>query len=398
MILDVYLYDELIGYLYTDKKYGLSFKYAEDSNRQISISMPVGTEEFRKKTVEPFFSGLLPDGDLREQLARSVHVSPNSVIGLLEHYGREIAGALVIVGHDEKYEIERNDYKLVSKSEIAQRIKNASEENLLIWGDNIRLSLAGAQHKMPLYHKGEEWYVPCGNSPSNCIVKPGKSVAINEFVVTLLAKECGFNVPKVELLKFEDELAFITYRYDRTIENGYLKRLHQEDMCQALSVPPEKKYETDGGPGISRIVRLIEDNSSLPVIDIREFYRIIVFNFIVGNCDSHGKNYSFLYGRDGSIRLAPFYDLVSTTIYPGISRELSMKIGKQKNIDLVLRDNFYKIEGSNKRAMDSIITDVVSSYKKAVDKIAEIDEMKPYCDMLEKIRDDSESRLEHLEE
>lgn len=173
---------------------------------------------------------------------------------------------------------------------------------------------------MPLFNKDGKWFVPCSNSPSNCIVKPGKSVAINEYVVTKLAKECGLNAPTVEVVKFEDELAFVTYRYDRIIQNGFLKRLHQEDMCQSLSVPPGKKYERDGGPGITRIVNLIEDNSSFPLLDIREFYRCIVFNFIVGNCESHAQNYSFLYDLDGKIRLAPFYDLVSTTIYPGVSR------------------------------------------------------------------------------
>lgn len=147
MVLDVYLYDKLVGYLYTDKKYGLSFKYDEHPDRQISISMPLRENEYRRKKVEPFFSGLLPDGDLREQLARSAHVSPNSVVGLLKHYGREIAGALVIIEHEEKYDVEQNEYKLITESEIAKRIKNADEENLLIWGDNIRLSLAGAQKK-----------------------------------------------------------------------------------------------------------------------------------------------------------------------------------------------------------------------------------------------------------
>ncbi len=396
MILDVYLYEKLIGFLYTDKKYGLSFKYDESAERQISISLPLENVEFRKKNVEPFFSGLLPDGDLRDQLARNAHVSPNSVIGLLSHYGREIAGALVIVDHGENFEIEPDDYKVISESEIAGRIKRADEENLLIWGDNVRLSLAGAQHKMPLYHKDGEWFLPCGNSPSNCIVKPGKSIAINEFIVTRLAKECGFNTPEVELKYFGDELALVTYRYDRIIENGRLRRLHQEDMCQALSIPPEKKYETDGGPGISRIVNLIEDNSSMPILDIREFYRILVFNFIVGNCDSHGKNYSFLYSPEGKLRLAPFYDLVSTTIYPGISRELSMKIGKQKKIDLVGRDNFFKIDGVNRRAMETIIDGVISSYNSAIEKLSTKEEYKPYEEMINKIKEDSLPRVERL--
>ncbi len=396
MILDVYLYEKLVGYLYTDKKYGLSFNYDESAKMPISISLPLENVEFRKKNVEPFFSGLLPDGDLRDQLARNAHVSPNSVIGLLSHYGREIAGALVIINHGESFEIEPNDYKLITENEIAERIKRADEENLLIWGDNIRLSLAGAQHKLPLFYKEGKWFLPCGNSPSNCIVKPGKSIAINEFIITRLARECGFKTPDVELKYFDDEMAFVTYRYDRIIENGNLHRLHQEDMCQALSIPPEKKYEADGGPGISRIVSLIENNSSLPIVDIRDFYRMLVFNFIIGNCDSHGKNYSFLYSPDGKPRLAPFYDLVSTTIYPGISRELSMKIGKQKNIDLVLRENFFNIDGVKKHAMETIIDNVISSYNLAIEKISAEGEYKAYEEMISKIKEDAIPRIERL--
>ncbi len=389
-------FGKLAGYLYTDKKYGLSFKYDESAERGISISLPLENIVYRRKMVEPFFSGLLPDGEIRDQLAKNAHLSPNNIIGLLSHYGREIAGALVIVDHGENFVVEPDDYILISEREIAERIKRADEENLLIWGDNVRLSLAGAQHKMPLYYKDGDWFLPCGNSPSNCIVKPSRNIAVNEFIVTRLAEKCGFNCPKVELKYFGEEKAFVSYRYDRIIENGRIGRLNQEDMCQALSIPPEKKNENDGGPGIRRIVNLIENNSSMPILDIKEFYRIIVFNFIVGNCDSHGKNYSFLYSREGKLRLAPFYDLVSTTIYPGISRDLSMKVGKQKNIDLVLRDDFLNIEGVSRRAIGAIIDGVVSSYKSAIEEMDVEEEYKPYEDMINKIKEDSLPRIERL--
>ncbi len=258
------------------------------------------------------------------------------------------------------------------------------------------MSLAGAEHKLPLFHNGDKWFLPIGNSPSNCIVKPGKSIALNEFIVTRLAEECGFKVPRVELKYFEDKLAFISYRYDRTIEGGKLLRLHQEDMCQALSIPPEKKYETDGGPGIGDVVKLIELHSSFPLLDIREFYRILVFNYIVGNCDSHAKNYSFLYDREGRKRLSPFYDLVSTTIYSGISRELSMKIGKKKNIDIVLKDDFLSSDGVNGRAMEKVISDVVKAFNSSIIKMSEDGEYSPYKEMIEKIKDDSAPRIERL--
>lgn len=397
MILDVYLYDELVGFLYTDKKYGLSFKYREGNKKAISISMPVSDGEYRKKIVEPFFSGLLPDGDIRDQLARNIQVSPNSIIRLLEHYGREIAGAMVIIDHDENYVSEPYSYREISEEAIAQKIRGADSENLLIWGNDIRLSLAGAQNKMPLYHSDGKWFLPCGNSPSNCIVKPGKTIAVNEFIVTGLARECGFNVPQIELVNFEDQTAFVSYRFDRTVVDGRLTRLHQEDMCQALAIPPDKKYENEGGPGISAIINLLSDYSVSPITDIREFLKVVVFNYIVGNCDSHGKNYSFIYDIEGRTKLAPFYDLVCTTIYPGISRELSMKIGKTKNIDLLCKDDFYKIAGTTKNAMEMITEEVVKLYEKAIEKMKNNVELSSECcEMFERIYADSLPRLERL--
>ncbi len=396
MLLDVYLCGEKVGCLYTDKKYGLSFRYDEGAERPISISLPLSNEEYRKKKVEPFFSGLLPDGESRLQLAQNAHVSPSSVIKLLSHYGREIAGALVIINHGEEYSMEKDDYIPITESEIAQRIRNRESENLLLWGDNVRLSLAGAQNKLPLLHKDDRWFLPAGNSPSNCIIKPGKSIALNEFVVTRLAGKCGFNTPEVALKYFEDQLTFVSYRYDRVNKDGSLMRLHQEDMCQALSIPPEKKYQAEGGPGVRDIVKLIEDNSSLAVIDLREFYRILVFNFLVGNCDSHGKNYSFIYLDDNKLRLAPFYDNVCTTIYPGISRELSMKIGKKKNIDVVFGKDFLDIDGVKARAMERVMSEVASSFNSAINEMIDEEEYSPYREIVCKIKDDSLSRLERL--
>lgn len=397
MILDVYLYGRLTGYLYTKGTRGLCFRYDSNARRAVSLSLPLKEEEYGRREAEPFFSGLLPDGNLREELAKNAHVSSESVIKLLEHYGREIAGAVVILDHDEKYSADNGaGYRLLGENEIENRIRDMDDINLFLWGDNVRLSLAGAQNKVPLYFEKGKWFLPLGDSPSNCIVKPGKSVALNERVVTEIASLCGFDVPRVELVEFGKFSALVSYRYDRILREGKLERLHQEDMCQALAVPPGKKYESDGGPSVTQIISLIRKESSFPAADLREFLRILVFNYIVGNCDSHAKNYSFLYGADGGLRLAPFYDLLSTTVYPGLSRELSMKIGKQRIIDNVLRKDFMEIDGISPGYMLSVISYISEKFVKAV-KILNESYDGELSEMLDRIWKDSLIRLKRLE-
>lgn len=102
-------------------------------------------------------------------------------------------------------------------------------------------------------------------------------------------------------------------------------------MCQALSILPENKYEEDGGPSIRKISSLLLDKTKLPLSSLKEFAKATVFNYLIGNCDAHGKNFSLLYtSQPSSPRLAPLYDLTSTTIYPHLKRNMAMKIGNEK--------------------------------------------------------------------
>ena len=128
---------------------------------------------------------------------------------------------------------------------------------------------------------------------------------------------------------------------DRFIEDGTIYRIHQEDFCQAAGILPSRKYQNEGGPGISTCINLINRFCSIPVVEKEKFIKWIIFNYLIGNCDAHGKNISLLFTIHGT-ELAPFYDLLSTTVYPELSKKMSMKLGGKKRIDWVLNEHWVR--------------------------------------------------------
>ena len=149
---------------------------------------------------------------------------------------------------------------------------------------------------------------------------------INESFCARVAKGLGFEVPDDEIIEVDGRRCFVSRRYDRTTDGLRTIRLHQEDLCQARGFLPSFKYEGEGGPGFAELSDSIRKVSSRPAVDLGRVFDLAVFNFVIGNSDAHGKNFSFLYAGNGP-RLAPFYDLVSTEVY-GFNEELAMAIGE----------------------------------------------------------------------
>lgn len=185
-----------------------------------------------------------------------------------------------------------------------------------------RFSLAGAQPKIALHKLPDgSWGVPEDATPTTHILKPVagtfRRVDVVEQMTMYAAAVLGNRIASSELVRIGDWDVLVSARYDRAVVNGKWRRLHQEDLCQALSVPPAKKYQyRDGGPGIADIAGLVR---SLPLRTDRRstgeaFYRALVFNVIAGCTDAHAKNYSLMLARR-SVRLAPLYDLLSYAAY-----------------------------------------------------------------------------------
>lgn len=336
--LSVYIGIKMAGSLQRDGV-TLSFAYDPDylngqSPLPLSRQLPLQAAPFGDTAAKSFFANLLPEGAIRIQVARQVGVSPENVFGLLEAIGGDCAGALSLVT-PESNRPAIGHYRPITADALALELANLPAHPFLAGEDGVRLSLAGAQNKLPVYYDGNGYFIPAGINPSSHIIKTAilqlKNSVANEAFCMNLAARVGLPTPAAEVVTIGNQPVYLVERYDRKhAGTGMIVRLHQEDFCQALGIAPEMKYEKEGGPGFRDCFQLVEEWSSEPLLDIQLLLNWSLFNFIVGNADAHGKNLSFLY-RDGVVRLAPFYDIISTAVYERINNKFAMKMGGQSD-------------------------------------------------------------------
>lgn len=343
--LDVFLGSDKIGVLEQDDHGALWFGYdtrwlASGGAIPLSASLPLREERYRSKECRPFFAGLLPEETSRKLVARRFGVSERNDFALLEQIGAECAGAVSLLSTGETPRAGLADYRGIEIGELEEKLRGLPKTPLLAGEDGIRLSLAGAQGKAAVAMRDGSYLLPVGGSPSTHILKPVSErfpgLVENEFFCMRLAAALGLEVAPVEIAAAGSIRFLQVKRYDRRPDGAEgWTRIHQEDFCQALGIAPELKYQDEGGPGFKECFKLIRANSSIPVFDVLKLFDAVVFNFLIGNNDAHGKNFSFLYDRDET-RLAPLYDLVSTELYPDLSLQMAMKIGKEKEATRVL--------------------------------------------------------------
>ncbi|MCP4686909.1 MAG: type II toxin-antitoxin system HipA family toxin, partial [Desulfobacterales bacterium] len=326
-----------VGELWLDRRRRFVFRYDEKylerrNARPLSLSLPLREAPFEKDAARPFFSNLLPEGDIRDTIARHHHVSPKNDFALLEKIGGECAGAVSILPEGARAETGEG-YLPISPDELDEMIATRPRGPLLTAREESRLSLAGAQDKLPVFIKDGEFFLTMGARPSSHILKPRnryfEDMIQNEAFCMALAKSVGLPAPDAFIWKGERNIAYVVERYDRKMhEDGTVSRLHQEDFCQAMGLSPDQKYESEGGPGLIDCFALLQKNSAHPLRDRKRLMEWVIFNYLIGGADAHAKNISLLY-LSGKIVLAPFYDLVSTLVYPGLTSKMSMKIGKE---------------------------------------------------------------------
>lgn len=332
--LNLYFEETLIGYLTEDTHHLIEFSYEDSWLRSadafaISHSMPLQEKPY-KTEAQNYFANLLPEGDVRTAVAAKLGTSSENDFRLLEALGGECAGALS-VGHKPKaLEAKYQDLNLKSLKRIFDQggtvFSSVQEED-----EDIRLSLAGAQDKIPVYYEDGKLFLPQGNSPSSHILKlPSqrfKYLPENEYLMSLFAKKMELDVAIPKLLDLGGVNAYLIERYDRRSKNSRLIRLHQEDFCQALGYSHKVKYEKDGGPSFQKCYQCTEAHSTYLPEDLERLATWLIFNILIGNCDAHAKNISFLMVKPGEWRLSPHYDMVSTKVYPKLSTKLAMSIG-----------------------------------------------------------------------
>lgn len=339
--LTVFLFAEPVGIL-RESEGRLAFAYSESwladpEALPLSLSLPLveGSQDGGA-----FFANLLPEGGVREHYAQKLRIPVQDDFALLAALGGECAGAVSLYPEGEAPYLGRQpDYRKLTADEV----RLVLDEPIIVGspllgpGEAARLSLAGVQDKLPVALFDEEIFLPLNGAPSTHILKPQHhrfpELVENEAFCMTLAARLGVDVPRATILPVA-EGAYLVERYDRVVTGTTVRRVHQEDFCQALGVPHTRKYESFGGPGLADCFRVL-NKSREPIPDQRRMVRLAIFNYLIGNADAHAKNLSLLYPWGRAPSLAPAYDLVCTSVYPGLSVEMAMSLGKVANPAMV---------------------------------------------------------------
>ena len=335
------------------------FEY-DDTYRQrpgatpLSLSMPTQVRTHSDQVVTPWLWGLLPDNEaVLARWARQFHVSASSPFALLgTAVGEDCAGAVRFCApHDVERLLSRTgDIAWLSDAEVATRLRDLKEDSTTWLGRSFtgQFSLAGAQAKTALLFQDGRWGEPSGAMATTHILKPAvvgfDDHDLNEHLCLDAARRVGLVVARTRIMRFGEETAVVVDRYDRRVADASVVRIHQEDLCQAMSVHPARKYQNEGGPGPVDIVRLFRD--VLPPQDAVDattrFADALIWNWLIAGTDAHAKNYSLLLSSD-QIRLAPLYDIASALPYGQHERKLrmAMKIGGDYAV-FPMRDSWSK--------------------------------------------------------
>lgn len=299
----------------------------------LSCSLPLDS---RPLDALPFCVGLLPEGQALATMAANAKLPVNATFELLRRYGRDVAGALTIT------ESEPAEREFGVEPYTEETLANAVEELdefPLGAHDDSELSLAGLQDKLLLVRlPGGGWGRPLAGRPSTHILKrdaarhPGLVEAEAECLA--LARAVSLTTIEAELVELGSQQCLIVSRFDRVEDNGDVRRIHQEDICQALAIDPTEaqgraKYERSSGPSLRDAATLLENYASEPQEELDRLVAAVAFTVLIGNADAHGKNLALLHPSAETVALAPLYDTVPTALWPNLRREAAMAIAGQ---------------------------------------------------------------------
>jgi len=413
-LLYVYFEKHLVGKLYRDEEFVYSFTYEPEWQKHpdafpLSLAMPLSQNRFENRLTLSFFENLLPEGDVRESLGREHGVT--GVFSFLENYGQDCSGAIVVTAQPDYIQaIDPHKMIKINWEDIYNALDaNRSLASMIADMNPGYLSLAGAQDKFPLVYRDDAVFIPTAGGPTTHIIKASihhsgiKESVFNEYFCMELARRVGLNVPPCFVHPGRHPL-FVIERYDRQVDSaGEVHRIHQQDFCQALGLISEFKYEDKGGPTLKNNYDLILQNvtSVKRIDDIRNFLTWLAFNLIIGNHDCHAKNISFIFREKRTICLAPFYDLLCTSIYPYTTRRFPYKIGGRDNFDtlgLTQITQFEESIGIKRGAFRKVLQDVnqkIHLSKKEV--VADINQTHPEVKITQRISQLIEERAKSLQ-
>jgi serine/threonine-protein kinase HipA len=324
MSLDVHLLGKRIGTLFPAGEGDYRFAYsAETVSRAgtgvtlLSNSLPVRAEPFGAAASRSYVEGLLPQGPRRRRTAQELGVEAGDGYGLLARLGGDCAGAAVFVPEGEELAGEPVPVEWLAEDELAELVAGPPKGSGGARSEaRVRFSLSGEHHKLALVRdeRSGRWGLPGRDAPSTHVIKPETGVhpdlVCNEIFCTEVARSAGLTVAETELIRIGDHPCLVSARFDRR-PGSRAMRIHQEDFCQALGLPPRDEEE-EGGPGFAEACDLLRAVGRSE--DVPRVLSAAIFNYIVGNGDAHGENFALLFGGGGQ-RLAPLHDLASTLVY-----------------------------------------------------------------------------------
>lgn len=337
--LEVWLFTDRVGTLALVEG-RLNFRYApgwlsRPNAIALSASLPLQAAPFDDHKTRPFFAGLLPEGQMRRLIAQQFQVSGQNDFALLDHIGGECAGAVTFLepGQALPAPTQGDDVQWLNDEEVVAILDELPRRPMLAGKDGLRLSLAGAQDKLPVVFDGARIGLPRNGTPSSHVLKPTihavEDSVINEGFCMALAGAMQLKPARTQVHAVLNRPFLLVERYDRVADaQGKRLRLHQEDFCQALGVVPEMKYQNEGGPDLAQCFDLVRRATRPSALQILRLLDYVIFNALIGNHDAHAKNFSLLYS--GEIpTLAPLYDTLSTAVYPTLTPKMAMKIGSK---------------------------------------------------------------------
>jgi serine/threonine-protein kinase HipA len=398
--LHVFLNGRLVGILRRQSTGAVDFRYASKwldwpGTFPVSLSLPLREDRYIGAPVINVFDNLLPDNDaIRRRIAECVGASGTDAYSMLSVLGHDCVGALQFLPDGiDPGTVGSSDGKRITDDDIGDMIRNLEAAPLgLGEDDDFRISIAGAQEKTALLRKDGHWFKPIGTAATTHILKPqigrlpngvdlSNSVE-NEYLCLRLLEVFGVSAARADIADFGGRRTLIVERFDRRwARDGRLLRLPQEDCCQALSIPPTRKYQADGGPGLQAIINLLK-GSDTPNEDIMTFMRVNVMFWLIGATDGHAKNFSIFLSPGGRYRLTPLYDVLSaqpsldTGEIPRRKFKLAMSVGKNRHyaIQDIMPRHFMQtadLAGIGKPVINALFAELAADIEKKIASLTE---------------------------
>lgn len=327
----------------------------------LSLSMPLSAREWGEHVILPWLMNLLPEGAPLRALTRALGASAEDVLALITASGGDLAGALSLRTPAGPARTEP-----IRDTAALERILNELPSKPFLVGDEgVAMSLAGAQEKLPVVFENGAFVIPVNGSASTHILKPDNAnlpgSVQNEALCMQLARRCGLNVAEATTGIAGDRSYLLVTRYDRVLKDGAIRRIHQEDFCQAFGRPPAAKYEHNQtgipGPSLAEMFALIREH--MTARDTNQFLDAVIFNIAIGNVDSHAKNYSILL-KPGRVELAPLYDLMSGLAWANITQNHAQSVGGQRRGRYIFRRHWQRLAEAAGLSAPAVLRRVVS--------------------------------------